>query len=375
VTLTLKYPASLPPHVNEAQLAIYTLVNGRWSALESSVDKANRTVSAQLHHFSEYAIASPPPANGVFWRNTGGYATGWSLIRITSGSETALANQYNVNGDAFVTWSPDGSRIAYSNTDARPHTTSSNLGVWITSVGGSTQQLLVPDGDRPVWSPDGGTIALTVRGEDGYQNRLRLVNPDGTGLTGLPAAEPYSMEGYRWSPDGGKIAFIAWSPTSIPHLYVINRDGSGLRRLSSEQVLQTWNLSWAPDGQRIYFAESRGIFSVRVDGTGLRQITVAPQEGYDDRIDGVAPQGDKITFTRYDNSADEVIGVYTVNVDGTGEQLVASQARLGLWSPDGQQIVYRYPPHDLWIMMADGTNKRRLHQTEGYVESGYSWHP
>jgi hypothetical protein len=56
VTITLKYDSTKLEGIQEDTLAIYYLDEQKnWVKLPSSVDKANRTVSAQVDHFSKFA--------------------------------------------------------------------------------------------------------------------------------------------------------------------------------------------------------------------------------------------------------------------------------------------------------------------------------
>src|SRR5258706_2366962 len=66
VTIKIKYdPANLPPGTEEAALQIHLSVPG-WQAVESStVDTAGNVVSAQVSHFSTYAILTPMPVASV----------------------------------------------------------------------------------------------------------------------------------------------------------------------------------------------------------------------------------------------------------------------------------------------------------------------
>jgi Tol biopolymer transport system component len=83
-------------------------------------------------------------------------------------------------------WSPDGTRLAYSNFSGPDHR---ELQVWTVSVDGSAPSLIashccVSDGGGPVWSPDGSQIAFETENGGGTPD-VRLghlvVNADGAG--------------------------------------------------------------------------------------------------------------------------------------------------------------------------------------------------
>ncbi len=57
LTVTIKYdPDSLPADVAESNLYIALLQNNSWSELNSTVNTSDKTVSAQISHFSTYAV-------------------------------------------------------------------------------------------------------------------------------------------------------------------------------------------------------------------------------------------------------------------------------------------------------------------------------
>jgi len=109
----------------------------------------------------------------------------------------------------------------------------------------------------------------------GYAGVLYVMNPDGSGQRRLSPAFP----GMRWSPDGQKIAFTAWSD-GTSDVYVMNADGSGQERLTSDPSSEG-GLAWSPDGRAIAFAriQSYGdseIYVMNADGSQQRMLTRNP---------------------------------------------------------------------------------------------------
>lgn len=123
---------------------------------------------------------------------------------------------------AHLTWSPDGSTLAYTGTGdghGGPD------GLWIVDADGANERLLVADlgqaihGIGPVWSPTGDRIAYQrLIASPGEMHEVVLVNvPDGTetvieppktdGPDG-PLWYPYSV---AWSPDGTTLLYTAWT--------------------------------------------------------------------------------------------------------------------------------------------------------------------
>jgi Tol biopolymer transport system component len=114
-------------------------------------------------------------------------------------------------------------------------------------------------------------------------------------------------------------------------LYVVSREGGGLQRLTTDEATD-YQPAWSPDGTRIAFTSLRGgnrnVWVMNSDGTNLRRLTDA-QPG--------APNA------------------------GSG-----GSAGDAAWSPDGSQLAYGVTvgaKTSLWVMDADGSNKRPLTET------------
>jgi Tol biopolymer transport system component len=91
----------------------------------------------------------------------------------------------------------------------------------------------------------------------------------------------------------------------------------------------------------------------------------------------------QIAFTRFTRFAppDFESEVYTINVDGSGENRLTDSPRLDAfpaWSPDGERIVFaseRDGNWELYVMGADGAAQRRLTNTPEEDESSPAWSP
>lgn len=164
-------------------------------------------------------------------------ATDWVSTPVTVYSvSTGELHQLGSVEAGHLTWSPDGSTLAYDGSDRAHDATSSRdredspAGLWLVDADGANERLLVADlgdvihGIGPVWSPTGDRIAYQrlVRDCDwpcGERHEVVLVSvadgneaviepPETDGPNGPMSWYPYSV---TWSPDGTTLLYTAWS--------------------------------------------------------------------------------------------------------------------------------------------------------------------
>lgn len=186
-------------------------------------------------------------------------------------------------------------------------------------------------------------------------------------------------------------------------IYTMNVDGSNVKLISTGQGRTTCSYFF-PSGKRILYSSthlgakecpprpdfSKGyvwaiypafdVFTARPDGSGLKRLTKTP--GYDAEST-ITRDGKKIVFT---SMRDGDLDIYAMNADGRKVKRLTNDLGYDggpFWSYDGKQIVYRvnHPQTekekadyvsllkdnlirpttlDIWVMNADGSNKRQV---------------
>jgi dipeptidyl aminopeptidase/acylaminoacyl peptidase len=109
-----------------------------------------------------------------------------------------------------------------------------------------------------------------------------------------------------FSPDGTSIAFVRGS-----HLFSVRADGSGLRQLTSGPSLDSRPVV-SPDGRLVVFERRAGtgapadLYAVRAHGGGLHVVTSSP---YDEHDADFSASGKAIAFVRSSGVNDDIYSV------------------------------------------------------------------
>lgn len=145
-------------------------------------------------------------------------ADGTNVRRLTDGDFS----------DYSPAWSPEGSQIAFVRTSPEAR------GLFVMNSDGSKQRALATGLEilgAPSWSPDGTSIAVAVN-QGGNSGAIMLTSADGSGaptiIPGTQASFPDSDNNPAWSPDGEWIAHIEGYQGRV---VLIHPDGSGRRVL------------------------------------------------------------------------------------------------------------------------------------------------
>ena len=267
--------------------------------------------------------------------------------------------------------SPDGSRIVYHRNAMDVMTDSKSKRLWVMDFDGDNNVPLTgrdQNESGAVWSPDGTRVAFTSATEHGAEIHVYWVD---SGKLARITQLDRSPSGLSWSPDGKMIAFAKLVPEKPPVLVSAPAKPDGAEWSEAPRV--TTRLKYERDGSGYIEPGYKHYFTVPADGGAARQVTEGACRH--DSAPVWSADGGALIFSGNRNddweSAFRNSEIYSVSVN-TGE-VTALTDRNG---PDGSPVVspgtgeiawissedkvQTYQVSRLWVMDADGSNKREL---------------
>jgi Tol biopolymer transport system component len=248
----------------------------------------------------------------------------------------------------------------------------SGFRLFTVRANGTHIRRLTSSGDalNPDWSPDGRRLVY------GLDDRS-IVLANAFGHTLREFSPPQAAGQPAFTPDGRRIVFERFLRNGDDNIWTMRRGGGGMQRLTRNPFPHGFDTdpNVSPDGRHITFVRIReegvlqAIFSIRRDGSHLRQVTPYALEV------GVkhdwAPDGSRIVVT---TTADfprpgDSANVATVRPDGSRLRMLThfrggeENAFAGSYSPDGRWIVFRHEDHSRFTIAklpAEGGRPRSL---------------
>lgn len=234
------------------------------------------------------------------------------------------------------TFSPDGSKIAYS-----VWRMGAEGEIWVMDADGSNARQITYDPAKLLgWLPGGERIAVGSKQEP---RRLFAVEI-GSGQR-TPLAELGTDGGLgRLSPDGTRLAFNSRQSGTI-NVWTADIDGSAARQLTFDEEMMGFPC-WSPDGRWMAVEMKRGtdthIATVESDSGKVEQLTFEKGQSWPGDF---SPDGERIVFA---GERDGIWNIYQVSRRDRRVSRITDYAkpntyvRYPSWSPRGDQIVYEY---------------------------------
>ncbi len=258
----------------------------------------------------------------------------------------------------------------------------SNEQICIVNADGSGYRRLTNEDDirhyYPSLAPDGKSVVYSAYNKQSKRYEIyefNLITNESEVLTNAIG----DLNAPEISPDGRTIAFTRFTTDpERPTTWLMDRDGSNLRQVSK---VAAWDPTWSPDGRQILFAsyvnDSSQLFSVNVDGSGLRQVSDLPAlRGRSDW----SPLGVIVTYSGKPWQRE----LFTMNPDGSGPRQLSpsgGNSQGPSFSPDGQWVAftsyfdnYEVNGCEIYILRVDGTDLRRVTEND-YCDYQPRWGP
>lgn len=254
------------------------------------------------------------------------------------------------------------------------------------AAGDSLKRLIddpIPD-SKPDWNPENNLIVF--QSDRGESADIWVMGPDGNDLEQLTT--DLSLDLYAsWKPDGTMITFYS-DRTGNSEIWVMNADGTDQKQITDNSYWDG-NPAWSPDG-RISFSSTRTgylkIWTMEPDGSNQAQLTTGDSN---EDVASWSPDGRYIAFasTRSGDrqlwKMDVDTKEYTlldpdVNYESAPPDNFCPNLMSTSWNPNGTKIAYhsyKSGSGAIWIVDADGSNKKMVFDGEGADYYSPTWSP
>lgn len=285
-------------------------------------------------------------------------------------------------GENRPVWSPDGHSIAFLRILAPGKTE-----VIVKSLSdGNEQKIADLHGNYPwlctiprlSWSPDGKKIFTSEAIGDGEVCSVVAINVATRSFQLITQPPPGSVGDLEAavSPDGSHVAFLRNAGTLGGDIYVTSVEGGAVRRITWDKR-DIMGFCWRSDGKGFIVSSRRGDGVPRLWQISLNEKTAKPlTDGLTlAAFPSMSLQGNRVAFTTYHTTA----SIWQI-LNGSAKLLISDQSSNSTpqISPDGKALLYRSDrtgSFELWVSQLDGQNGVRLTDFKGPMVNNPRWSP
>ena len=297
----------------------------------------------------------------------------------------------SAGADYHPSWSPDGQYVAFLRVENK------KAYVIYRAVNGAMEKTIAPlsflqagwtgdvssdEGNRgPVWLPDGKTVVLSDRDENGVAfplyrfdtatgKRRAITSPGGTECDLYPTI----------SPDGRSLAFVRYFSHAQGEVFISNSDGSGVRQVTSLRHVIS-GITWTSDGKSLVFASNHTgeyrLWEIAATGGNMRTL---PTVGASPSDPVVVPGSQTLLYTASAQNWNIWQMPLVHDKAVMPVRLISSSGRnhSPRYSPDGSRIAFvsdRSGHWEIWLCNQNGGDPIQLTHIGGSWVGGLSWSP
>ena len=264
--------------------------------------------------YDDHAYAEPywpPSGKRLLFLTSNECGTG-GIYAVSSAGGPARALTHDARDLSSPSWSPDGTRFAYSEQEYGCHLDEGQpINIETRAADGSGAQQVVGDDDfdtSPAYSPDGRTMAFAHSTFTAFG--MQTIDIGGSTPSDLKHASGAPV----WSPDGTQIAYVAGR--SVMGIAPGGGAPVVLAKGLPAVTCGTGGLAWSPDGTQLAFGSAAGISLVTLGKPATIQLAIPVPCAGDPSF---SPDGKAVAF---DAPAAHALGgqtaIMVANTDGSG---------------------------------------------------------
>jgi Tol biopolymer transport system component len=194
----------------------------------------------------------------------------------TMNADGTRLHELNPSLGGLIGWYPDGNHMLVMSALHWTIVTARGMQPHFAGLpGGGASPCILRDGETAVF------IASVGRGDG---KAAVFVAKIGSGRQRRITPWEKLADKLDCSPDGSRVGFsTTFGPPRSANVYTVGIDGKGMRQLTHATggTINDGFDSWSPDGKKIAFVSNKTgtyeIYSMNVDGTGVTQITRGPE--------------------------------------------------------------------------------------------------